>query len=52
MSNIYNALVLGIRDYFKKSGFKEAILGLSGGIDSSVTACLAVRALGKKMFWE
>ncbi|MBU4299075.1 NAD(+) synthase [Patescibacteria group bacterium] len=48
IANIHRAVVFGIRDYFKKSGFKEAILGLSGGIDSSVTACLAVRALGKK----
>ena len=43
---IHDALVLGIRDYFVKLGFKSAILGLSGGIDSAVTAALAVRALG------
>ena len=43
---IHDALVLGIRDYFKKMGFKRATLGLSGGIDSAVTAVLAVRALG------
>ena len=43
---IHNALVLGIRDYFKKMGFTKATLGLSGGIDSAVTAVLAVRALG------
>ncbi|MFN7325710.1 MAG: NAD+ synthase [Chitinophagales bacterium] len=43
---IHDALVLGIRDYFAKLGFKKAILGLSGGIDSAVTAALAVRALG------
>lgn len=43
---IHDALVLGIRDYFSKLGFKKAILGLSGGIDSAVTAALAVRALG------
>jgi NAD+ synthase (glutamine-hydrolysing) len=43
---IYNALVLGIRDYFSKTGFKKAVLGLSGGIDSSLTACIAVDALG------
>jgi len=43
---IYNALLLGIRDYFKKNGFKKAVIGLSGGIDSSVSACLAVEALG------
>ncbi len=38
--------MLGIRDYFEKMGFKSATLGLSGGIDSAVTAVLAVRALG------
>jgi len=45
---IYNALVLGIRDYFSKLGFKKAILGLSGGIDSALVLCLAVEALGKE----
>ncbi|MEE9465784.1 MAG: NAD(+) synthase, partial [Candidatus Neomarinimicrobiota bacterium] len=40
------ALVLGIGDYFRKTGHQEAIIGLSGGIDSSVVAALAVRALG------
>ncbi len=44
---IYQALVLGIRDYFQKMGFSKAILGLSGGIDSAITACLAAEALGK-----
>jgi len=43
---IYEALVLGIRDYFKKSGLKKAVLGLSGGIDSALTLALAVEALG------
>lgn len=43
---IHDALILGIQDYFKKLGFKKAILGLSGGIDSAVTAVLAARALG------
>jgi len=43
---IYKALVLGIKDYFSKLGFKKAVVGLSGGIDSSVTAVLAVSALG------
>jgi NAD+ synthase (glutamine-hydrolysing) len=43
---IHDALVLGIRDYFHKSGFSKATLGLSGGIDSAVVAVLAVRALG------
>lgn len=43
---IYDALVLGIRDYFRKLGFSKAVLGLSGGIDSAVTAALAAAALG------
>ncbi|MCD6354869.1 MAG: NAD+ synthase [Prolixibacteraceae bacterium] len=46
IEKIHDALVLGIRDYFKKMGFKRATLGLSGGIDSAVTAVLAERALG------
>lgn len=45
IEKIHNALVLGIRDYFEKMGFKKATLGLSGGIDSAVTVVLAVRAL-------
>jgi NAD+ synthetase len=45
---IYKALVLGLRDYLHKCGFKSAVLGLSGGIDSAVTACLAVAALGRE----
>lgn len=43
---IYQAIVLGISDYFRKSGFKKATLGLSGGIDSALTLVLAVSALG------
>jgi len=46
MTLIHDALVVGIRDYFGKLGFKKAILGLSGGIDSAVVAVLAARALG------
>lgn len=42
----YQALVLGVRDYVGKSGFKGAIIGLSGGIDSALTLCVAVDALG------
>ncbi|HEX4120084.1 MAG TPA: NAD+ synthase, partial [Verrucomicrobiae bacterium] len=42
----YKALVLGLRDYFHKCGFRSAVLGLSGGIDSAVVACLAAAALG------
>lgn len=45
---IHDALVLGIKDYFKKLGFKKAIVGLSGGIDSAVTFALAARALGNE----
>lgn len=45
---IFNAIVLGIRDYFRKSGFKKAVVGMSGGIDSSLTACIAVEALGRE----
>lgn len=43
---IHDALVMGIKNYFKKLGFTKAILGLSGGIDSAVTAALAATALG------
>ncbi|HUS86089.1 MAG TPA: NAD+ synthase [Bacteroidales bacterium] len=43
---IHDALILGIKDYFGKMKFKSAVLGLSGGIDSAVTLCLAVEALG------
>ncbi len=46
IESIYRALILGIRDYLGKSGFKSAVVGLSGGIDSAVTCALAVRALG------
>lgn len=45
------ALVMGIRDYFKKTGIKKAILGLSGGLDSALTLVLAVEALGKENVW-
>ena len=47
-ANIYGALVLGVRDYFRKTGHAQAVLGLSGGIDSSLTACIAVDALGSE----
>lgn len=46
IEQIYEGLILGIRDYFKKSGFSKATLGLSGGIDSAIVAALAVDALG------
>jgi NAD+ synthetase len=43
---VRGALVLGLRDYVRKCGFKDVVLGLSGGVDSSVVACLAAEALG------
>jgi NAD+ synthase (glutamine-hydrolysing) len=46
ISTIHRALVLGIRDYLGKTGFSRAVIGLSGGIDSALTAALAVEALG------
>lgn len=48
MALIHDALVMGIRNYFFKLGFKKAVLGLSGGIDSALTLVLAVSALGKE----
>ena len=46
ISQVYNAVVLGIRDYFSKMGFSKAIIGSSGGVDSAVTIALACDALG------
>jgi NAD+ synthetase len=46
IASIHAALVLGLRDYVRKCGFKSVVLGLSGGIDSAVVAALAVEALG------
>lgn len=46
IEQIHAALILGIKDYFSKSGFKQAVLGLSGGIDSAVVCALACEALG------
>lgn len=48
MSLIHDGLVMGVRNYFNKLGFDKAILGLSGGIDSAVTAVIAARALGSE----
>lgn len=45
---LYHALALGVKDYFRKSGFTQACLGLSGGIDSAIVACIAAEALGPK----
>jgi NAD+ synthase (glutamine-hydrolysing) len=48
IAQVHDAIVMGIRDYFGKMGFKEAIVASSGGIDSAVTLALAVRALGSQ----
>ena len=48
LANIFDALVLGVRDYAHKTGFKQALLGLSGGIDSALVAVIAAEALGKE----
>jgi len=48
IAEIHDAIILGIKDYFKKMGFSKAILGSSGGIDSAVTLALACTALGKE----
>jgi len=48
LEDLYSALVLGVTDYFQKLGFSKACLGLSGGIDSALVACIAVEALGKE----
>jgi NAD+ synthase (glutamine-hydrolysing) len=45
-ASVYAALVLGVRDYVQKNGFRGVVIGLSGGIDSALTLCLAVDALG------
>jgi NAD+ synthase (glutamine-hydrolysing) len=45
---MFNAIVLGLRDYFRKTGFKRSLIGLSGGIDSSLVAVIAATALGKE----
>jgi len=47
IESLYEALILGIRDYMRKCGFSKAVIGLSGGIDSAVTCCLAREAIGK-----
>ncbi len=48
ITSVYQALILGTKDYVEKCGFKKIVLGLSGGIDSAITCCLAVKALGKE----
>jgi NAD+ synthase (glutamine-hydrolysing) len=46
VEEVYSALVLGLKDYVEKNGFSKVVLGLSGGIDSALTGCIAVDALG------
>ncbi len=46
LEEVYRALILGIRDYVRKNGFRKVVIGLSGGIDSALTAALAAKALG------
>lgn len=48
LGKLHKALILGIRDFFSKSGFSKAIMGLSGGIDSALVYALAIEALGKE----
>ena len=48
VKEVYEALVLGLCDYVRKNGFSKVVIGLSGGVDSSIVACLAVDALGKE----
>lgn len=48
IESVYEALTLGIHDYMRKCGFSKAVIGLSGGIDSAVTCCLAREAIGSK----
>ncbi len=51
LDRTYKSIVSGIREYFKKNGFKKAVLGLSGGLDSSICAVLLADALGKENIW-
>ncbi len=48
IATVHEALVLGLKDYLGKCGFKQAVVGLSGGVDSAVTCCLAAAALGRE----
>ena len=51
LEEVYRALTLGVRDYVGKNGFTRVVIGLSGGVDSALTAVLAVDALGAKNVW-
>ncbi len=48
MKNVYDKLVEGVRDYFKKNNFEKAVIGLSGGLDSALSAKLVIDAVGKE----
>lgn len=48
---VYQALVLGVRDYMRKCGMQNIIIGLSGGLDSAVSACIAAEAVGPECVW-
>ena len=48
MEEVCNTIILGIKDYFRKNNFKKAVIGLSGGVDSSVSACITAKALGNR----
>jgi NAD+ synthase (glutamine-hydrolysing) len=48
IATVHQALLLGLRDYLRKCGFSKAVVGLSGGVDSAVTCCLAAEALGRE----
>ena len=48
-AEVYSALCLAVRDYARKNGFKQVVIGISGGIDSALTACIAADALGEEM---
>jgi len=51
LEEVYMALTLGVRDYVRKNGFTHVVIGLSGGVDSALTAVLAVDALGAENVW-
>ena len=51
LEEVYRALTLGVRDYVRKNGFTRAVIGLSGGVDSALTAVIAVDALGAENVW-